>query len=1195
MITTSFNSGAGQIELNILSNHTSVATISQIGQLRYSFDQTPDTLSIDRVQALYTYINIDLLQYDDGGNDLWEVLISETNSATIQVTLDVVLPDGAFGFLFKIRKPDISLNERSGIVTLRLTPFTNFNTNMGTLFDSMYSGSVDSRNFRTSFTSESGVETSYRYKCVSPKDFIDYALTNVFGNGYDNIIKPSLVDLDSTFSNVTYDEFQSGKNQFVMVDVRTENPPDGTDSVAPATSEDDTELGVGQIGSLGLASLTFNITIPAGNNVLVGDIIYMGDDSLVAGGRKLGVVVEYSPGIFPTYGILQDEDDRFGLPFGSYPFKIARAIRPETKLVVDSLKDLAGIEGSVFGTGFSKNFFINRLREEGQGEDLVTINYNEAIEFRPFNFDLSLGKSNVDQLAEYTQLTAQLFGQWQRVLVENVTETNPQIGSGVPNLGSFSSITKGSGGASKGIDIKLAPAYPHLNKGRTGQEVQGRNLINTRSLESALTRNGLKSYFQSLNSSKDSIAVEFTVIGSQRVLPYELFQFDSRAPEKYRNKQFRITEVSYDLVNDTCKLKGYQISSVTTPTVDDPRPRIAPPRVPPSYTADPIGVLLRGVDDADVDTLRINFYTSINTGSSIMVLNDLEREQGYFREPDAGQYEVNTAKGDVADTTQGSFIGKSFFNISGNGNTYLEISVVAQAVITLTAGDSLVLHNLAGQTETVVVRTTTVTTIGGESKIPINSVVLNNFYQAELSFVATPSYTTEKVVTTFPTGGSEIPLDGTSRINAPTGSFVYLTSTYEGTGERITKAFTQELNVRLIDTDLGLVATQNSLLTLTSNVSNIDGVVTAQGSFLVSLNSTVSDLDGVVVGQSTAITGLNTRVTAGEGYLISNASAITEIESRIDDPTTGLSASATAIDILKTNVSSIDGTLTATAERIDVIEVNVTTAEGSITAISSDVSNVSIEVDEVTGKVSNISAKRAIVVGAGNKLARIDLSANDGDGSTGSTVIDISADQVKINQITFDEAGAMYSNNFVTTGAPTTNGVITDGVVTREGVDGWAFDRAGKLYADEPFFRNGDYNGGTQVNMTYTDPIIVFPARNDFVAAGGSINALSIDALEVIKIQISVGDGSASANLNGIVPITISGNRVGTKVTIVNSNSSVKPSQLVIVNQSGSATDVNRINATSNADFSLAHGDSAELFYDTSISRWIIIGSSRVL
>ena len=1187
MITTSFNSGAGQIELNIITAHESVATASQIGQLRYAFDQTPDTLSIDRVQALYTYMNVDLLQYDDGGNDLWDILLAEVESATVRSELSVVLPDGAFEFIFRIRKPDISLNERAGIVSIRLTPFINDSVSVQEVFN----GISNKKQFRTT---RGGVAPNFPqnplskfFPSVGVKEFIIEGLNKFFDNGFGNEFSSSKTDLGDDYTEFVYDDLVVGKKGFAMVEATVENGLD------PAPFDEDTQIqGAGSIVVEDVTDFEFEGREPIDYQLVATgaglSVLRRGDRVFFTGGSVIGVQVDlvrtiagvvtaFISATEPTMPVNRGES----VTISNWSY--VRGLDPATLRVVDVLKDLAGIEGSIFGTGFSKNFYIHRLATDSPTR---TLNYNEVIDFKPFNFDLSLGKSFVGQLSDFRQFNTEFFGQWP-LNGEN---------SGVPNLSPGRSNTNGNFGASKGIEIELASAYPLLNKGLvSSSEVNGVGIRGSdTNLEAVLTRNGLKSYFQSLNASADSIAVEFTVIGSQRVLPYELFQFDSRAPEKYRNKQFRITEVSYDFVRDTCKVKGYQISSVTTPVVDDPSPRVPPPRTPPPFSGDPIGILNRGIDDEDVDSISVEMFQSTRTGGSLLILNSLEREQGYFQDNEAGQYEVTLNNADVPDPDEAQFVGVNMLN-RGQGDSFTQISIRTTSAITLTAGQSITIRNISGQFQALTVAQTVTTIASNPSNEPgTNSIVLvepaiaQNFYQGTFSYVHLAGYTPREARFLFPVGVSEVPIQE-GRINAPRGSFVYGSSPYNQEDQIVTKQAVTSLNVALTNVAGGLNAAASAITKLNTTVSNINGVVTAQSFALTEIKSNISNIDGQISAQSTALTLLNTRVVVAEGYIISNASAITAIQSNIDGIEGEISGQATAISSLQTNVSLIDGVLNSTAERVDTIEANITTIDGSITAISSDVSNVSVELDTATGEITKIQAKRALVVNAGGTVGEISLTA---DGLTGFSEIGLKASQVTIQNIFFDEAGAVYSNNFITSG-----GTVSSGIIDPDGAtEGWAFDRVGKLYADQGIFRNGTYNGGTQTNITYTEPVIIFPRLSISRATGSTIEVLAVDAMSLVEITVT-GGGAETVEVRGINPILVGGSRIQTRIILMNNIDASATSEVIIKNNSSAASAVNRIRTPNGGDFSLQRGQSVEMFYrsnnDTN-DRWIIIGTNRI-
>lgn len=198
---------------------------------------------------------------------------------------------------------------------------------------------------------------------------------------------------------------------------------------------------------------------------------------------------------------------------------------------------------------------------------------------------------------------------------------------------------------------------------------------------------------------------------------------------------------------------------------------------------------------------------------------------------------------------------------------------------------------------------------------------------------------------------------------------------------------------------------------------------------------------------------------------------------------------------------------------------------------------------------------------------------NGGNIETGTILADkINVTDLFSKNITLNNGGVIQSTGFLT------------------GSTGFQIQHNGNAEFNQIIVRDSEI-----VNPQITNPIFIFPARDVSQGAGTAINSLSANAVEVIKIQITTGNGSGGLDLNGIVPITVGGTRVGTKVTVMNSLNSITPSSISINNESGSATTVNRVRTPTGTAFSLARGDSAELFYDVSINRWLIVGSSRVL
>jgi hypothetical protein len=569
MITGRFDTAVGSLSIDIDDGGTATnMSISDIGSLGYDFDQTPESVTVDRVQALYSSLNVTILYQDEYGLDLWERLIDSAITLTdIPALMTINTWDGeGYEFGFKLRIGDISLNQRTGLITLSFTPRFDNEVTIKDVFDDIASGDKVTYK-KDSFNVGSGNFNNTReYPATGVKNFIDKALNKIFVNSYNNDIRPSQTNLGSSYTNDIYDNIQStgSKSQFVIVDL-----PE-TDFIK---SEDNTIVigGTGTITFINPRVFSTTIEVVGVGTSFLSQISNIDYINIRSSGQSYKVsevisdtvltiedewyVASQSPPELETGDELKDYgvvDDTFNI---SKPQGVTK--QPALK----ALKDLAGIEASFFGTGFSKNFYVNRLRRDVA--DDVQIDFDtQVVDISPRPFYLSLGTSIVSQRADYRRSGEKQLG--------NYPATSFDIRQ-VPNLQDTGSITRGNRNASKELKIELAPAYPCLNKAQRNSDgsYSGDALIGNNILESKLTANGLTAYFQALNSTPDKILIEMTLLGAFTVLPWNTISFDINAPERYANKSFRPTSISYDLKNDTVKVKAYQIDTIINEIVSD--------------------------------------------------------------------------------------------------------------------------------------------------------------------------------------------------------------------------------------------------------------------------------------------------------------------------------------------------------------------------------------------------------------------------------------------------------------------------------------------------------------------------------------------------------------------------------------------------------------------------------------------------
>ena len=511
MISASFTSGAGQIELSIDDGASNVTSeIVNMGVLKYDFDQTPDVLSIDRVQAVYNPFNVDIARFDDMGNDLYLRLIEATvtGSEAAKINVDMHLTDfesNLFKFTFSLRNSDIETDERSRSIRLKLNPRLNLEANNGQFFSNASKITFDAI---IPLSNVGATESAiFPMQCMGAGSYISGALPLVFDNDFETIVKsgrlsPTAFLFDDTPTTNT------GNLQFVMVNVHSddgfiangEELPDavGAGSVTINSTLDQRffhiyNSEISQEAAVGIRAVSVG-TAKARIILSGGDFIAQGvsEGSIInADGYDWAVVnvvnsatldveslnsIERLP---PTSTLINvdlliiKEGVTTEFPKNTKTFEqlgfetqyangaiysITRRLKPEEIKVIDTLKEMAGIEGSIFGTGFSKNFYINRLRNDPA--TAVTILYDEVIDLKPKPFNLALGGSKITQLTDSRRLYAEFFGVW------GTSFTDPlSVQPRVPNLWTATKYAVGNPNATKAIEIELPAGYPFLNKG----------------------------------------------------------------------------------------------------------------------------------------------------------------------------------------------------------------------------------------------------------------------------------------------------------------------------------------------------------------------------------------------------------------------------------------------------------------------------------------------------------------------------------------------------------------------------------------------------------------------------------------------------------------------------------------------------------------------------------------------------------
>lgn len=212
------------------------------------------------------------------------------------------------------------------------------------------------------------------------------------------------------------------------------------------------------------------------------------------------------------------------------------------------------------------------------------------------------------------------------------------------------------------------------------------------------------------------------------------------------------------------------------------------------------------------------------------------------------------------------------------------------------------------------------------------------------------------------------------------------------------------------DTAIGTTTSELSGTITSVPLENIPFEIKLEDGDTLTLLDVVDDNEGA--NEDVTVNG-NQTLTAGTGTVTVNSVALSNtypVGSTLFEPAAGLTS------------------------RISLVSEVTTSNSSSIASLETDVSALE----------STLVLKAEVTSGNITKLAFVQLDASAASGSS----ITLSADEIFINGVTFDDDGVMYSSNF--------DGGITSGTVDGIGTIGWAMDRDGNLYANSATLRDGD-------------------------------------------------------------------------------------------------------------------------------------------
>jgi len=568
MINGSFRSKTGVISVAIDDGGTATnVEVSDVGGLRYEFDLIPDSPEVDSVQALYSKLDIEIFQHDRGNNDLYDRLLT---NLIAQGGASVIITVGGDPFRFFVQVNDIKLDEIERTIKLSCRPRVDSSAKSIDVFDDIETADntlLEPFLHNDEFPTET-------LDCVGPEDWIKYALKQVFLNDDDVIFESCPTGLNLNYHQKNYNSYSGGipDNMVTTVMVRldpqiftdTENAVDGEQVIRYEGGKSFTGGGFSDISP--------------------GDLLYVS----LEGGR-LGTFSE----LFTVDAIISDNEltvveNVTTLAQRSYSYKHAIEYSTETILTIDSLKELAAMEGSIFGYAFGKNFFINRL----QRNQVVSISWDDVVDsdidpyYNPvgggFIVQLArtykdLGNSEKNFGAENLGIWPVISGNYELPLITDAKVQAPNV----PN-------------ARQRVNLRLAPGYPFFNKvigqhlesserflgkyyipaipiyiqdapqpGSEPQVLPPEQWYEDYKPMLALCRSGLNSYIRSISSNGNNIFIDFTCFYAKSIKPWNLIEFvdgpNTDCPARYKGKLFRPTALEYDFKNDTVNAKAYEI------------------------------------------------------------------------------------------------------------------------------------------------------------------------------------------------------------------------------------------------------------------------------------------------------------------------------------------------------------------------------------------------------------------------------------------------------------------------------------------------------------------------------------------------------------------------------------------------------------------------------------------------------------
>jgi hypothetical protein len=298
-------------------------------------------------------------------------------------------------------------------------------------------------------------------------------------------------------------------------------------------------------------------TGPSNSNIYnsASNIGNSGPLELMGGNEQIQTFNGVAYGMFPRLAEIKAYD--YGTIVPNLQFDPAKTSDYDGVTTFELVRRLAAMEGAIFGSAFSVNFYINRTSNANN----VTISNNDIIDlsFEPVprsisSVDIKYGVGGTSQTVNAAlnpiSMRNATYIAWQdapQKLTLNHINLTPFLTYGHLET----NITYANGRSNSAI----------FRPGLTFSEEFDAYVTN-------INKVALSAYGPALGLTQSEAAVytiELSLIGAEKIRPYHAFQFDTSVPTRYQNKMYRPSSISYDFMRDTVSLRAYEIGVGTSP------------------------------------------------------------------------------------------------------------------------------------------------------------------------------------------------------------------------------------------------------------------------------------------------------------------------------------------------------------------------------------------------------------------------------------------------------------------------------------------------------------------------------------------------------------------------------------------------------------------------------------------------------